>query len=152
MLNAKCYDLHMITERLLAWVPMQKKAWSVPYHSYIHTLVLTQQSSGAGLPRKAWVDSPGGMWAPLPEVPSCSATTPADIKGLFLFLYVTPIPFLLSQEGEIEKQNATSQKLTLCYRSVVLCISAKNSFWKNKRKNKQTQASSADSKKCLLET
>lgn len=58
------------------------------------------------------------MWAPLPGVPSCCATTPADIKGLLLFSYVTPVPFLLFREGDVEKQTATSQQLTLRYRWV----------------------------------
>lgn len=140
----------MITARLLARVLMQKKAWSIMYHSCL-TLMLTQQSSGAGLPLNLWVDSPiGGMWAPLPDVPSCSATTPADIKGLLLFSYVTPVPFLLSQEGDVEKQNATSQQLTLCYRWVrgvqvlrgsgkIYCqCAAKTSFWKQEEKQTNT--------------
>lgn len=87
MLNATCYIVHFSIAGIRAQLSMQWKAWSAVYHS-CPSLMLTHQSTGAGLQLKAWVDSPTGMWASLPRVPSHTATTLADIKGLLLFFYI----------------------------------------------------------------
>lgn len=124
MLNAKCYDLHMITERLLAWVPMQKKAWSVPYHSYIHTLVLTQQSSGAGLPRKAWVDSPRWDVSTSPRSPIMLCYNTSRYQGAFpLFVCdshsFSPLPRRRNRETKCNQPKINTLLQVSC--AVYLC-------------------------------
>lgn len=90
---------------------IQQKAWSAVYHS-CPPLMLTQHNTGAGLRLKAGVDSPAGMWASLSRLPSHTATTLANIKGLLLFLCFILSPFLLSQQSKSElhrvAQNATN--------------------------------------------
>lgn len=167
MLNTTCYVLHMITARLGARVLMQKKAWSVMYHSCL-TLMLTQQSSGAGLPLKAWADSPCWDVSTSPRSPITRCYNTSRHQGAFTRFICD------SQEEEVEQQNATNQQLTLhcrwvrsvqplrfffffflenvyCYSAMYLC---KPIFWWRKT-NKQTnwhKASSAGSEMCLLET
>lgn len=135
------------------------------YHSCL-SLMLTHQSTGAGLRLKAWVDFPAGIWAHLPRVPSHTATTLAHIKGLLLFLYLILSPFLLSQQWKSELHNRCTKcnkhrlisLLALNYRSIrtvqllralekqdleekkrfLFCFSAKtNRYWQKQNKNKK---------------
>lgn len=109
VLNATCYIFHMITARLLARVLMQKKARSVMYHSCL-TLMLTQQSSGAGLPLKAWVDSPRWNVSSSPQSPITLCYITSRYQGAFA-LFVCDSHFfspLLSREKSRNKMKAAN--------------------------------------------
>lgn len=94
--DAKCYMLHCTLQYSKALCSTAHTWWAT-YHSCL-SLMLAQRSTGAGLWLKAWVDTPAGMWAPLPWVPSHTATILADIKGLLLFFYFILSGLLLSQQ------------------------------------------------------
>lgn len=120
--SATCYVLHIIPARLEARGFVQKKAWTVMYHSCL-TLMLTQQSSGAGLPLKVCVDSPHWDVSTSPRSPVTRRYNTSRHQGAFaLFLCASRSLSPLSRRSRATNpdQPSINTSLQVCRR----CLSA----------------------------
>lgn len=111
--DAKCYMLHCTLQQqgLRLKRPSGRKP-DQPCIIRAFLLMSTHQSTGAGLRLKAGVEPPAGMWASLPRVPSHTATTLANIKGLLLFLCFT---VFLSQRWKSEMQKGAQNTMSTAW-------------------------------------